>query len=651
MNSEKRIFTFNKFILLITIFVFLLLIVAFAFREIYSPDIGFHLKAGEWIINNLRVPYQDVFTYTASSHDYIDMHWLYQVIIATVNKISGEFGLVAFNALLIILTFSVLYLRISKRINILNSSNWHLLFFLAITSTSVLFEIRPHILSWLIFSLLIFILEEYGRGTAKYLFLIPLLMLIWTNTHTLFILGWIILGAYLIGIVFRERKIPMPFTIYALSGIAVSILNPYFFKGITLPFVQFQLLQPNNVFKNAIAELASPISFESYFFNGHFILFQPLMWFHLFLLLSVVSFIKRLRVIQLQEFIIFGLFLYLAVSSVRNIGFFVLAVLPATIEGIQPKYYLTENHSDDNRKLWKRLIMFINDKRGLLLLNMLIVILSLILIAAVVTDAYYINYRSNDRFGYKFNEHVLPVRAAKFLNEHHLEGKLLNHFNYGGYLIYALPQKVFIDGRTEVMGEEFFYKYSILWNQIDKSQIIQKYNPDIIIFPHQNDFLWIHYLKKDSLWRLVYADDISVIYLRNGYADNIPVFDTENTLSEFEKIGNDRIDEILKRPYKKTGLFSFKKKYFPLKELGLSTFFYFNDQFDEAIQVGLNGLMRSDVSCPELYYNLGHFFFEKRDFDRSAYCYDRFLKTNDDALARSRLTMMRSGKIQIWQDK
>ncbi len=651
MNNESKSYAFNKFILGVTILVFLLLIISFAFREIYSPDIGFHLKAGEWIINNLRVPSQDVFTYTASSHDYLDMHWLYQVIIATINKASGEFGLVTFNAFLIIITFSILFIRISKKMDIMNSSNWIVLFFLAITSASVLFEIRPHIISWLIFSLLLFLLEEYERGNVKYLFIIPLLMLLWTNTHTLFVLGWIIIGAYLIGIVFRDKKIPMPFTIYALSGIAVSIINPYFIRGITLPFVQFQLLQPHNVFKNTIAELTSPISLESYFFNGHFILFQPLMWFHLFLFLSIASLIKRLKVIQLHELIIFGLLLYLAVSSVRNIGFFVLSVTPATIGGFQTKLGDTFNNSNDNKKFLSRLITFINGKLGQMWLNIFIMLLSIILIAAIITDAYYINYRSNDRFGYKFNEHVLPVRAAKFLNEHHLEGKLLNHFNYGGYLSYALPQKVFIDGRTEVIGEELFYKYSILWNQIDKSQILQEYNPDIIIFPHQNDFLWIHYLKKDYLWRLVYADDISLIYLKNGYADTIPTFNTADLLSEFEKIEDEKINQILKSPYPTTSLFSFKKKYFPLKELGLSTFFYYNDQFDEAIQVGLNGCMRSTVSCPELYYNLGHFYFEKRDFERSEFCYDRFLETNDDELARSRLKMIRSGKIQIWQDK
>ncbi|MBI4811709.1 MAG: hypothetical protein HY800_09780 [Ignavibacteriales bacterium] len=650
-ENANKVDIVDKVITRITALIFTTLVIVFAFREIYSPDIGFHLRAGEWIIQNLKVPAQDTFTYTSSAHDYVDMHWLYQVVIAAINKISGDFGLVASHAFLLVLSFFILYLRSDRKQKINKASNWHFIFFLAITSASVLFEPRPHILSWLIFTLMLLILEEYDRGRGKFLFLLPLLMLIWTNTHTLFILGWIVLGCYLVGIAFRDRKIWTPLTKYAILSIIVSFLNPYFSKGVALPFVQFQLLQPHNVFKDAIAELTSPINLDSYFFNSRFVFLQPLMWFHAFLILSVISFIRRLKQIQLHDFLIYGLFLYLAVSSVRNIGFFVLAVLPATIEGLQPKLIASEDETNKKRGI-RRILHLMGERRGQSILDITTIGVTLVLILAIVTDVYYINYRSHDRFGYRFNEHVLPVRAAKFLTDNNLDGKVLNHFNFGGYLIYALPQKIFIDGRTEVMGEEFFYKYSILWNQVDKSPILQKYDPDIIIFPHQNDFLWIHYLRKDSLWRLVYVDELAVVYLKTGYADDIPHFNSSKSLAGYGEIDDAQTDEILKKDYPSgLPLVSFTKQYFPLTELGLSTFYYYNDQFDEAIHVGINGLLRTTVACPEMYYNLGHYFFEKRDFERSIYCYERFLKTNNDELARHRSKMIRSGRIQVWEDK
>ena len=39
-----------------------------------------------------------------------------------------------------------------------------------------------------------------------------------------------------------------------------------------------------------------------------------------------------------------------------------------------------------------------------------------------------------------------PVKAVRFINTHHLSGRMLNEYVYGGYLIWALPESpVFLD--------------------------------------------------------------------------------------------------------------------------------------------------------------------------------------------------------------
>ena len=44
-----------------------------------------------------------------------------------------------------------------------------------------------------------------------------------------------------------------------------------------------------------------------------------------------------------------------------------------------------------------------------------------------------------------------PVKAVEFIKTHQLSGHMLNAFDYGGYLIWALPeQPVFLDGRADV---------------------------------------------------------------------------------------------------------------------------------------------------------------------------------------------------------
>ncbi|MBA4311104.1 MAG: hypothetical protein C0417_00590 [Chlorobiaceae bacterium] len=636
----------NKITNRVLIFIFGILIVAFAFREIYSPDIGFHIRAGRWILENLRFPGNDIFTYTSSNQNYIDLHWLFQIYAAVVHKLSGEFGLVVTNAILILLSFFLLLIRIKSNGRLSEIKYWQIILFLSITSVAVFFEQRPHIFSWLYFNILLMVLEKSGKNNGKYLFIIPIIMFVWVNTHSLFILGLIVIASYVVGITYRERKIPLKLLLFAVIALAACFINPYFIKGVLLPLQQFQLLQTHNVFKNAISELVTPLSIDSYFMNGRFVLMQPLIWFHLFLIVSVFSFIRRLRTIELQEFLLFGFFLYLAGSAVRNIGFFIFAVTPATIISLQ---FVSSDRGEARvgNNFLNRIIGKINSIGFQTFWNIAIIIISSVLILSVITNVYYINYRSNDRFGYRFNNQMLPVKGAKFLLDNHLVGKILNHFNFGGFLIYSLPQKIFIDGRTEVIGEEMFYQYSILWNQIDKKPIIDKYNPEIIIFPHQNEFLWVHYLRSDSMWRLTYADELTAVYLRKGYADNIPAL--KSTTDSGVSI---KVEKILKAPYPHNfPLLQFKRHYFPLAELGLSTFYYYNDWFGDAIKVGLDGLNKSTVACPEMYYNLGHYYFELKDFAQSAYCYERFLKTNSDGLASERLKMIRSGKIKVWEEK
>ena len=622
---------------IITLSFLFTLVIVLGFRQIYSPDIGFHLKTGHWILQNFEFPGNDVFTYTVGTHKYIDLQWLYQITIAIIDTLFGEFGLVASNAFLIVACFILVLFRIMRKQNLNEISHWQLLFFLAICSVGTIFETRPHTFSWVYLNIVFIILDEYVERGGKSLVFLPLIMVLWTNTHSIFIIGWIVIGSYILGSIWKERRLWTPMTKYGLLSMGISLINPYFIKGVAYPFRQFQLLQSSNIFNNSFSELLSPLQSEIYFNNGAFVLFQPLFCFHIFLVVSIVIFLMRLKRIQLHELLIFLLFLYLGCTAIKNIGFYIFAVLPITIHGLQSG---VPAENPPKRTWW-------NFKRIQTILNGIVITLSFVLMKAIVTDSYYINFGCNLKLGYRYDNNMLPYNASQYLRDNHLEGTILNEINFGGFLMYRLPQKVSIDGRLEVMGEEFFKKYYNLWDVIDKGQILKEYQPEIVMFPYQYEFLWIHYFKKDTTWRLLYFDEIAAIYVKKGYADSIPPFSYTVQLSQYKNIDSTQIDSILKRDYSHTPqIFRLTKRYFPIKELRLSTFCYYDDHFDEAIQIGLHSLLKSTEECPEMYYNLGNYFFEKKEFERAAYCYQRYLKTNSDALARDRLKLIQSGKVR-----
>src|SRR5665647_2324346 len=77
--------------LLVSVFIFTL-----SLRQLSDPDLGFHLKYGRWIVTNLQIPVTDQSTYTVAQHPYTDLHWLFQVILYGVFKLSGYDGISLF---------------------------------------------------------------------------------------------------------------------------------------------------------------------------------------------------------------------------------------------------------------------------------------------------------------------------------------------------------------------------------------------------------------------------------------------------------------------------------------------------------------------------------------------------------------------------
>src|SRR5579883_529810 len=63
-----------------------LLLVLLATRQIHDADLGFHLKGGQWIVQNHAFPNKDDYTYTVPTHEYIDLHWLYQILLFALYK-------------------------------------------------------------------------------------------------------------------------------------------------------------------------------------------------------------------------------------------------------------------------------------------------------------------------------------------------------------------------------------------------------------------------------------------------------------------------------------------------------------------------------------------------------------------------------------
>jgi|GEM_PF-3645455 len=154
-------------IYLIAVCAVMMLFGALALRLMVDIDIGFHLHGGEWIWQHRAFPDKDAYTYTVPNNDYIDMHWLYQLLLFGIYSLSGFEGLTLFNALLILTALGLLLVRLLSIGTPIPLALAMLVWVGLIME--IRFSVRPEVLTWSFLLLTILTLERYLRSVKKIL--------------------------------------------------------------------------------------------------------------------------------------------------------------------------------------------------------------------------------------------------------------------------------------------------------------------------------------------------------------------------------------------------------------------------------------------------------------------------------------------------
>jgi len=488
---------------IIPLLAFFLLAALLGTRVLFDSDLGFHLKAGQWIIQNHQVPSKDPFTYTASDHDYLDIQWLYQVLLYGLYRLGGYELLSLLNA---VCALSLVWIT-WKRLRLVEIPAWTVLVILGVIlfGIEIRFRARPEMLSCLFLSLVFWVLEMKERKGRDLSFLLPLLFAFWANVEGLFAVGWGILGIYLLADLAEGRKDVIGQKKYFLLAVLACFLNPYFIRGFLFPFTLFKSLSSETF--QTIQEFRSPWLLGKHIFTTS----PAYLWIYkAFSLALGVMVLWTLKKRKIRELGVYLAFFILSAFSWRNIELFLLACAPlaaACWKDLEWSWLGKKQNSflDKNWMAWTF--------AGLLLA------LSL----RVMTNAYYVDSRRPDRFGLGIREDC--VAPGLFLSQNHLEGRILNTSHLGGWLEWEWGNKTFSDGRLEVMGEELFREEGTSFQPGGLLRLVGKYHPDILAFSPLDDRAWLGDLKFMPDWRPVHLDGNSVIYLRRGFGDQVPGLD------------------------------------------------------------------------------------------------------------------------------
>ncbi len=486
-RSKERFF-------LIVIFT---LIAIMALRLPMDTDFWWHIRAGGDTVIQRSPVLTDQYSFTKWGEAWDNHSWLAQVVLYLVYKWFSLPGIMVLVTGIAVLSIYLIYQRMQGPVL------WKaFLLVLTVLISAVIWSPRPQIFSYLFLSIEQYLLFRY-ENTRKQNILIWILVLFvfWSNLHAGFSIGVIYLLTWFFGILFDHvfsstNSGQKPFRktkllLFIVLVFLVVMINP---NGINVWLIQFKTVSVSAL-QDLIPEWASP--------NFHELVQQPFLWAWL-----LVVFFGLFSKSEISGKLVFPVlaFGFLGFLSRRNYGPFAVVVSPLLsdlgisffnqrIKNTKPIQWVLKKQPETSQDL--------NPKINALINLIFTGLLFLILIGKYV-------YLSNTVIIDFYEKQMFPGDAVTWLKENPVSGNVLNEYAWGGYMLWNLPEtKVFVDGRTDLFGDEIILDWLKLVSKDESyEELLQAYEIDWVFL--EQDRPLIAGLEEKG-WRVLYEDELSMI--------------------------------------------------------------------------------------------------------------------------------------------
>ena len=505
----------------------LVFVAAISWCRIDSHDLWWHLKTGEWIVQQHAIPRADPFSYTALGQPWIAHEWLFGLTVYLIYAAAGFTGLAGIKVFFVAAACGIAAWIARERGASPGMTAMVLAAAYAVSRQR--FSERPELLS-LPIALAFLLIHEKSRRRPKLLLLLPVLELVWVNVHGgTAPLGWFLAGACLLD---RARELHVPgsswkamlkrresfWSLGAAVGVAAaSVINPSHIRALTYGMLRAE--SPLNIqeFESLGTRIGAGID-------------ATIVLFIAFASITAAFLLLRPRRARPQDWLLFPALLALAIVFFRFRSLFVFLLAPALA------WQLSRNRLLDRMRWW---------------LPALITVAILGHVAVIDRNSYAY------RFGAGVHDGLIPVGAAGFVKSSGLQGRMFNMYGFGGYLIWSLApeHKVFIDGREDVyVGPGVVYEYKDCFRSRETwRRLVEKYGIEfaVVDYPQQppsspeSSLDEIAFPRSD--WALVYFDELALVYVRRSGPNGEVIRQHEvRTIQPLQLSGY--LDEIVRSP-------------------------------------------------------------------------------------------------------
>jgi hypothetical protein len=479
-------------------FLFMIIVsLCFLSRTTADPDLWGYLAFGRLFWGQEHFPYQDVFAYVPTLHPWVYHEWLTGVLFYPLYRELGGAGLQVLKYALGLATLWAVYRTARRRgADPLPAA---FLLFVALGGMAPGYNpVRAQVFTYCFFAVYLYVLETARlSGNRRWLWLLVPLQLVWCNLHGGFLAGLGLILLYAMGEALSRRPFRAYLGCFLLAGLA-TLINPYGLQYWN--YLVHAMLMP----RPQITEWVS--IFEAYK-QG----FLPKLFVYSILLLICwaifVAWSARWR--ELTPMLVLLVTMYLAARHNRHVVFFVMAFAA----------YMSTLFSANFRILRTRpeVMAWVN-RLGKKIPAVMLLILSIALAFRFgARQPFSLQIPREPKLQSKI-EMYYPLGAIDYLEQHHLSGKLLAHYNWGEFCLWRLhPQcRVGMDGRYETVYPEKVFKEFVefIMGRKDWQNFIHNYPPDLILIPTRAGVYPL--LRCDPQWRQVYADAACVLFRRQS---------------------------------------------------------------------------------------------------------------------------------------
>jgi hypothetical protein len=491
--------------------IILFLLVNNSSRLLFDSDTGWHVRAGELILETRAVPQRDPFSHTMAGREWFAWEWLTELIMALTHRYWGLAGVVSGAILILLVSYDALY-RMMIRLGSDAIVAFTVTIFAAVAGV-VHWLARPHLISIALMVVWYAVVEDFRRNRGRRIYFLPLLIALWANLHGAFVATFPVLTIYAAGewVEFASRcewwseKLRRVLRTYvvvgALSAVA-ALATPY---GLKLYEHLWRYLTDAKLL-STISEFQSP-NFHT--LDGKLI--------EILLLLSAIACanaIRRRRFVEAGLLVLWG---HMTLQSERHVT--LAAVMLAPIIAEQFSALISEGADRAAAGMnkaaravraardWYREVMRIDRQLTGVFASGVVFVFVISMTVSGLADKVAPSH---------FNPIRFPAAAADFILRTKPEGNMYSSDQFGGYLIYRLhPQfKVFVDGRSD------FYRQGSVLDDFDRIATIKPQWSGLL---DKYDIRWMTLRRDEPLalialasgrWQSVYEDSVAQILIR-----------------------------------------------------------------------------------------------------------------------------------------